>query len=616
VADIFISYASADRERIRPLVEVLEREGWSVWWDRSLVPGDRFEETIEQELDAARCVVVAWSAESVQSRWCRNEASEGLERGALVPLLLDKVRLPLSFRGTHAATMTSWPESPGELDAVLSAIRSHVDATGVEPPRPMPAPLLPPVHAGPSIAVLPFVNMSNDPEQEYFSDGIAEDILNQLARNSSLVVRPKSSAFAMKGSHHDLQSIARQLNVTHVLEGSVRRSGERIRVTVQLSDVGANRSIWSDRYDRELTDVFAVQDEITRAIVDALSARFLRPPPPRQFVNDDAYQALLLGRHHMSRFELGDAAHWLHIATQLDPGNADAWANLAETNTISTFAGLIPNAGKSRIDRNHAIDRALSIQPDHPGPLSAKALFSFLASRDYQPAVDVLTELVKTNTNSPEAHIHLSFVLNALRRYAASERVCVHAVALDPLSPFAIASHVVTVLLSGDVEQARTWRDRYRARLGAGTARQNLAYVDFELGMADLDIPAMRAAMGNVLPGVPKYAAYAATLARAEGDEAGVRDVLDRLAVSTRYKSHWLLSRLALVEGDHDSALYHCREGIRAAEPDAVLLASGRSPWEAVFPDFHALPDYQRLLEEFGLDAASRARVQVPALPF
>jgi len=167
------------------------------------------------------------------------------------------------------------------------------------------------------------------------------------------------------------------------------------------------------------------------------------------------------------------------------------------------------------------------------------------------------------------------------------------------------------VLLSGNVELARNWRDRYRARLGAGTARQSLAYVDFELGMADLDVPAMRAAMAALSTGVPKYPAYAATLARVEGDEAAVRDVLDRLAASTRYKSHFLLSRVALVEGDHDLALHHCREGIRAAEPDAVLLSSGRSPWEAIFPDFYALPEYQQLLVDFGLDAATRARVRI-----
>ena len=121
-----------------------------------------------------------------------------------------------------------------------------------------------------SIAVLPFVNMSNDLDQEYFSDGITEDILNELARNTSLTVRPRSSAFALKGLSLDRQEIGQRLNVTHVLEGSVRRSGERVRVTVQLSEVDANKSVWSQRYDRDLTDIFEVQDEITGEILVTL----------------------------------------------------------------------------------------------------------------------------------------------------------------------------------------------------------------------------------------------------------------------------------------------------------------------------------------------------------
>lgn len=123
MADILFSYATEDRDRVEPLVNVLVAEGWSVWWDRNLIAGPSFEETIETELDSARCLVVAWSLNSVQSRWCRAEATEGLERGILVPLRLDDVRAPLPFRASHTASLVDWPDARGELDSLLAGVR-------------------------------------------------------------------------------------------------------------------------------------------------------------------------------------------------------------------------------------------------------------------------------------------------------------------------------------------------------------------------------------------------------------------------------------------------------------------------------------------------------------
>jgi hypothetical protein len=112
MTDIFVSYASEDRDRIKPLVEALQREGWSVWWDRDLVTGPSFDDKIEEALEAARCVVVAWSQHSVKSRWCRTEANEGLERQVLVPMKIDEVRPPLAFRSSQTASLIGWPQKP------------------------------------------------------------------------------------------------------------------------------------------------------------------------------------------------------------------------------------------------------------------------------------------------------------------------------------------------------------------------------------------------------------------------------------------------------------------------------------------------------------------------
>ena len=122
MADIFVSYASEDRDRIRPLVEEFERHGWSVWWDRALHAGPRFDDEIEKALDAARCVVVVWSVHSVRSDWVRNEASDGLSRGILVPAAIDAVALPLAFRHNQTAQLLGWPASTGDLDGLLTGV--------------------------------------------------------------------------------------------------------------------------------------------------------------------------------------------------------------------------------------------------------------------------------------------------------------------------------------------------------------------------------------------------------------------------------------------------------------------------------------------------------------
>ena len=261
MADIFVSYASEDRGRIKPLIEVLESQGWSVWWDRDLIAGPSFDEKIEEAIDASRCMVVAWSEHSIKSRWCWSEANEALEHNVLVPLFLDDVRPPLAFRSFQTASLVNWPQERCELDSLLSGIRKHVGGTAAK------STLAPEMDVEKSIAVLPFVNMSTDPEQEFFSDGLSEDILNGLVKISGLAVKARTSSFSFKGKDQDVRKIGQQLNATHILEGSVRKFGDRIRVTAQLIDARKDIHIWSDQYDRDLVNVFEVQDEITTAIV-------------------------------------------------------------------------------------------------------------------------------------------------------------------------------------------------------------------------------------------------------------------------------------------------------------------------------------------------------------
>ena len=221
------------------------------------------------------------------------------------------------------------------------------------------------VEAGTSIAVLPFVNMSNDPDQEYFSDGISEEILNVLVRVEGLSVASRTSSFAFKGRNPNIPEIADTLNVDHILEGSVRKQGNRVRITAQLIDVKTDRHLWSETYDLELTDIFEIQDEISNAIVTALKEtlgiEIAAPASVGQATeNMSAYELYLKGRElFIYRTDLPLSASLLEQAVALDEDFAKAWETLAAT------YGVMPSWGFR--DRpysdlsNQAVDKAISL---------------------------------------------------------------------------------------------------------------------------------------------------------------------------------------------------------------------------------------------------------------
>jgi serine/threonine-protein kinase len=195
---------------------------------------------------------------------------------------------------------------------------------------------------GPSIAVLPFKNLSTDPDSEFFSDGLAEEILNALAQIDGLRVAARTSSFSFKGKSADLAEIGSKLHVSTVLEGSVRRAGNRIRVTAQLVDVSGGFQLWSERYDRELADIFDVQDEIARAIAGKLKVtlaaggpRLVKPATSSL----PAYELYLRGRALLLKRgrHVVEGTECLKRAVELDPEFAQAWAGLADTFTVRGY---------------------------------------------------------------------------------------------------------------------------------------------------------------------------------------------------------------------------------------------------------------------------------------
>ncbi|MDH5346113.1 MAG: adenylyl cyclase, partial [Gammaproteobacteria bacterium] len=291
-----------------------------------------------------------------------------------------------------------------------------------------------------SIAVLPFINLSADPEQEYFSNGISEEILNLLAQIPELRVISRSSAFSFKGKDVAIPEVARQLNVAHVLEGSVRKAGERVRITAQLIEARSDTHLWSQSYDRALDDIFAVQDEIASAIREALRMRLAvgaseRGPTAIQAANSSAYDAYLKGRelmHHRNRDSMEEAFNHLERAVRLDDGFAPAHAQLAmATMLLSSYVKTDREAARRTAIRH--LDRAEALEPDLAEMHAGRALLAQYAD-DPETMIVHAQKALTVNPSYVDAMNWLQLALSRLGRYEQAHSVLRNMLATDPLS--------------------------------------------------------------------------------------------------------------------------------------------------------------------------------------
>ena len=367
MSDVFISYARPDEAQAKRVAEALQQLGYRVWRDDELPAHRAYAEVIEERLRNAKAVVALWSAEAARSQWVRAEADAARGAGTLVQASLDGSMPPLPFNQIQCADLKSWngrAESPG-WQKLVASIAELAEQQGTRTTAGT-------MHGHDrSICVLPFVNMSGDAEQEYFSDGISEDITTDLSKVSALAVTARNTAFTFKGRAVDICDVASKLGVSHVLEGSVRKAGGRVRITAQLIDGGTGEHVWAERYDRDLTDIFAIQDEISKAIVDALRLKLLpdekRAIEQRGTINAEAYNLYLMARQYWITGDFGDQRREQRVirlcarATDVDAGYAQAWAlmGVAQANLRYAYTG-----NEEADDGSAAAEQALAIDPN------------------------------------------------------------------------------------------------------------------------------------------------------------------------------------------------------------------------------------------------------------
>jgi eukaryotic-like serine/threonine-protein kinase len=447
-----------------------------------------------------------------------------------------------------------------------------------------------------SVAVLPFLNRSPEPDNEFFSDGISEELTLALSRVDGLHVVARASAFAFKGSTVEPREIGRRLGVSHVLEGSVRRAGDRVRITAELIATRDGARVWADSYDRRLDDVFAVQDEIARTIVEVLKVRLAgpvqAPAAGSATVNPEAYESYLKGRHHWNRrtaSALDESIDWFHRAVELDPAFARAHAGLADSYLILGVYGLRPPATVMR-EAEHAARVALRLDPGLAEALATRGSVRGLYAWDWTGADADFRHAIALNPGYPTARQwYAMHCLVPRGRFVEAEAQLTQALELDPLSPATRSSLGVMWLYARQSERSR---DVLEPVLKSD---ETFALAHFFLGrVAELenrhdDAIASFTRAAHLTGGSAEVIAALARALAAAGDLPGARRVhaeLEQRALAGEYVSPALFAQIHLGYGVADEAMTWLERAVEAHAGDVA--------WLAVNPAFDGLRDEPR----------------------
>ncbi len=379
MSDVFISYARSTAAQATKVAEALRSLGYSVWIDEDLPAHRTYSRVIEEQMSAAKAAVVIWSADAVQSEWVLSEANRAREDRKLVQVTTDTARLPMPFDTIQCAELAGWT---GDADApgwrkVVASIAELVDGgAGARAPAAITPPALP-LPSKPSIAVLPFANRSGDAEQDYFADGMVEEIVAALSRFKSIFVIGSGSSLSFKGKATTPQEAAGILGVRYILEGSVRKAGGRVRIAVELIDAADGAQIWSDRFEDTLEDVFALQDRVALSVAGVIGPAVRnaeeRRASARSTENMNSHDLCLRGMsvyRSVLKADVLAALDLFNAATVLDPNYGWPLALAANCHAFTVLFGWSDDAARHIREAQDLGQRALAAARDDPEVLA------------------------------------------------------------------------------------------------------------------------------------------------------------------------------------------------------------------------------------------------------
>jgi len=454
-----------------------------------------------------------------------------------------------------------------------------------------------------SIAVLPFVNMSSDKDQEYFSDGISEELLNLLAKIPQLQVTARTSSFAFKGKETGIPEIARTLHVANVLEGSVRKAGNSVRITAQLIRAGTDTHLWSQTYDRKLDDIFAIQDEIAADVVKQLKVTLLGAAPKARTTDPEAYaaylQAVQLARQQTAKaLQQSDALYRKAVA--IDPRYAPAWTELARNLTNETSQGLLPN--KEGFDQSRqAAMKALAIDPEYAPAHAWLGYIAMYGDNDLAGAAQHFKHALALDSTDLDVLRSSALLLGTLARRDEALALEEAIVRRDPVN--------VTALFNLGVDQRRTGRldaaiASYRTVLDLAPGR---GAAHAELGNALLlkgDAPGALAEIEQETSGFFRMIglplAYHALGRKADSD-AALADLTAKEAADSAYNIAYVYA----FRGEADKAFEWLARAVEYDDPGLGDIVT-----ENLFDNIHADPRWLPFLRKVGKAPEQLAKIE------
>ena len=605
MVDVFVSYKAEDRRRVAPLVKALETDGLSVWWDAHISGGADWRDSIEENLDRAKCVIVVWSKRSIapEGRFVRDEATRAQRRRAYLPVRIDKVDLPLGFGETQAISLTGWSGNPADerYKAVLEAVTAIV--AGEHRSQRVPSTRAPSVSrraivagggavviaaaggwfflrstaagAVNSIAVLPFANLSGDPSQSYFSDGIAEELRSALARIPKMKVMARTSSEKVRDD--DIQTAARKLDVNHILTGSVRKSPSTIRISTQLVDGETALERWSEDYDRPAGDVLDVQTDIAAKVASALSLELgsetdtLTAGQTRNSEARDLYlKAKANWLENPSAEGFREALGQFDEAIKLDPNFAEARAQKAIALLVftQTFAagseGYARDIGAAEAEAKQALTIAPGLQSGHVALALARS-----GKLDFKGALAGYREAFPKGSRVTDNIAEYSRFLSQIGLSSEGFEWADRGISADPLNPRAHQSKVwafycahrydETVNAARDLLQWSPRRQTTLSRLG-----------DSLLQLGKLE--EARAAYAQCEPDYPGRLVGAAMLAARTGNSSASDQALARLMKLYGDTSSYRVAGIHAQRGKNGHAFGALARAVKIRDPGIAMM--------------------------------------------
>jgi serine/threonine-protein kinase len=647
MAEIFVSYKAEDRARVKPLVDALGAEGLSVWWDLHIEGGATWRQTIRENLDSAACVIVVWSVASTgpAAHFVQDEASVARRRGVYLPVAIDDVTPPLGFGQEHCLKLIGWTggrRDPRFID-VLTAARAVIEGG----PRPIPKARLrgvrkpgltpaagavlaaiglaaaggafiassparlcalarlncPPAAPANSIAVMPLADLGGQASQAYFADGLTDELINGLERLGALQVVGRTSAFKFRGSKESSAVIGQALGVAYLLDGSVQRDGPRLRVSLSLIDARSGFERWSQTYDRDMTDIFAVETGIAQDVAQALKVRLstadLAGLAAGGGANPAALDAYLRGRQVFDKG--GDEAAYRAALAQFDDAIAAdpsyATAHAARARVLLTIADTFAPADKVRPTVNAALEsarRAVALAPDLP--LAQAALGGVLFHRlDFPAARAAYARAMATGGGDAEILTLFAYFSSNEGDPAAAIAAARRAVALDPLNPRAFSVLGIALYQAGQYADSIA---AHRRELELNPSRAS----------AHAWIGAALYLLGRFAEAKAEFAREPVPLGRLTGeamvswrlgDVAGARAALDRLTADGSEVTDYQQAEIQSQWGRSDLAFRALDAAFAAGDTGLVGLKA-----DPMLAPLRPDPRFRRLLSRLGLTGA------------